>query len=80
MKSFKAHVTESTEEISELSKKTLGSYAKKASQKAQDLARDIDKNMDKAQDAKGRKHLSALDRKYSKRKDGYHKAIDRLTK
>ena len=65
-------VKEEVEQIDELSKKTLGSYAKKANQSAMSAAHAVGSKGGAASD----EHIN----KMFKRKAGVNKAVDRLTK
>lgn len=74
-------------ELDELSKKTLGSYVKKASKQVGDLDRSSHELMAKGFDSKDRKtasaYMKASDKKYKKlgnRHKGISKAVDKITK
>ena len=82
---------EEVEQIDELSKKTLGSYVKKASTDQYLKGQAVQYHTNKANDSKGsafekeskKKHMNAADdalRKASNRDTGIGRAVDRLTK
>ena len=78
---------EEVEELDELSKSTLGSYAKKASRDAtimRKIGADFENRADRARSPGMKDSNTQLSSKYKqtswKRRDGVEKAIDRLTK
>jgi hypothetical protein len=78
---------EEVEELDELSKSTLGSYAKKASSDAvitRKIAGDFEHQGDRARSPGMKAGSQAMSQKYKekswKRRDGVDKAVDRLTK
>jgi len=78
---------EEVEELDELSKSTLGSYAKKASRDAtimRKIGADFENRADRARSPGMKDSNTKLSSKYKqkswKRRDGVEKAIDRLTK
>ena len=78
---------EEVEELDELSKTTLGSYAKKASRDAvitRKIGADFENQADKARSPGMKAASNELSQKYKskswKRRDGVDKAVDRLTK
>jgi hypothetical protein len=80
-------VKEEVEVIDELSKSTLGSYAKKASRDAvitRKIGADFENKADKARSPGMKAASNELSQKYKskswKRRDGLDKAVDRLTK
>jgi len=80
-------VKEEVEELDELSKTTLGSYAKKASRDAiitRKIGADFENKADKARSPGMKAASNELSQKYKskswKRRDGLDKAVDRLTK
>ena len=80
-------VKEEVEELDELSKTTLGSYAKKASRDAvitRKIGADFENQADKARSPGMKAASNELSQKYKskswKRRDGVDKAVDRLTK
>jgi len=81
------HMGEAVEELDELSKSTLGSYAKKASRDAtimRKIGADFENRADRARSPGMKDSNTQLSSKYKqtswKRRDGVEKAIDRLTK
>lgn len=84
---FKLLRKEETEQIDELSKKTLGSYVNKAAKDSRihgQIATDFENTADKARKQSKKDSFERLNRKYLekswKREDGIKKAVDKLTK
>ena len=84
---FKLLRKEEVEELDELSKSTLGSYAKKASRDAvitRKIGADFERKADAARSPGMQSANTELSSKYKqkswKRRDGLEKAVDRLTK
>jgi hypothetical protein len=83
----KTTTKEEVEELDELSKSTLGSYAKKASRDAvitRKIGADFENRADRARSPGMKAGSQAMSQKYKekswKRRDGVDKAVDRLTK
>lgn len=83
----KVHVKEEVETLDELSKSTLGSYAKKASRDAvitRKIGADFENQAKKARSPGMKAASGEISQKYKekswKRRDGVDKAVDRLTK
>ena len=81
------HLKEDVEQIDELSKSTLGSYAKKASRDAvitRKIGADFERKADAARSPGMKAASNELSSRYKqksfKRRDGLEKAVDRLTK
>lgn len=75
-----AGMREEVEQIDEISKKTLGSYIKKAASDVANKAAEHDVTMATHSGPEARKHRMGLRKNIRKREAGMSKALDRLTK